>query len=151
MNNTCSLPKSAVRSWRCVSTVFGEERAIQAAILPAINGDPESWLPCEWFFKLDGNPDLVEQEREHFRTFVKSIDFSTPATRGSGLKEKLAGLRPSVGTSSDAVDTPGAYVRLIDRKQKKPVGTFAVWSGWNGSLGCNFGFLQRGLFVRADC
>ncbi len=44
---------------------IGESRGILGAI--AIGGDGA------WFFKLDGDPELVRKERERYRTFLESI------------------------------------------------------------------------------
>jgi hypothetical protein len=47
---------------------IGAERAILAAITP--DGD------VKWFFKMDGPQAAIEAEREHFRQFLNSVQFT---------------------------------------------------------------------------
>jgi ABC-type transport system involved in cytochrome c biogenesis permease subunit len=53
------------------------------------------------------------------------------ATAGIGARagQKIQRLAPNVGTDSDRVDVPAAYVRLVDRANKQVLGVYALSSG----------------------
>jgi|GEM_PF-3091913 len=53
-----------------LTELLGKDQGIVAAILP----DGEA----KWFFKMQGPRTKIEQERDHFREFLKSIHFQPP-------------------------------------------------------------------------
>jgi ABC-type transport system involved in cytochrome c biogenesis permease subunit len=56
---------------------------------------------------------------------AKPGDSAAIATSGIGRAVTLSGVAPVSGTG-DAVDMPGAYVKLFDKQSKREIGTFAV-------------------------
>ncbi len=65
----------------------GEAERIVAAIL---HGDSATW-----FFKMSGDPDLVENQKANFVAFLKSLEFGPPAASANPTAADLSQLPPS--------------------------------------------------------
>jgi hypothetical protein len=79
----------------------GEAERILAAIL---HGDDATW-----FFKMSGDPDLVENQKANFIAFLKSVEFGQPAAPAAMDLSQLPPAHPAIpGMDSAAQPAPAA-------------------------------------------